>query len=151
MNKKVLTLCAGFLLAGGMLSSLSAEKLTVVADNGKYYKLVRMAYITGDEWVTPSDEYCIDLKENVAGIKENPEDLWKVVSVENGYQLINFEGTPLDVNGQTVFNFNEKAIARFISVVQVSYDFDSEQENLSLTCNHDASAFCSQQFLIVTI
>ena len=110
MNKKVLTLCAGFLLAGGMLSSLSAEKLTVVADNGKYYKLVRMAYITDDEWVTPSDEYCIDLKENVAGIKENPEDLWKVVSVENGYQLINFEGTPLTVNGQTVFNFNENFV-----------------------------------------
>ena len=108
MNKKVLTLCAGFLLAGGMLSSLSAEKLSAVADNGKYYKLVRTAYITGTDWESTSNQFCIDLKENVAGIKENPEDLWKVVSVENGYQLINFEGTPLIVNGQKVFNFYEK-------------------------------------------
>ena len=41
MNKKVLTLCAGFLLAGGMLSSVNAISLKEAAENpGKYYKIV---------------------------------------------------------------------------------------------------------------
>ena len=39
MNKKVLTLCAGFLLAGGMFSTLSAKSLAEVAGDGKYYKI----------------------------------------------------------------------------------------------------------------
>ena len=39
MNKKVLTLCAGFLLAGGLFSTANAAKLRTVMDNGKYYQL----------------------------------------------------------------------------------------------------------------
>ncbi len=39
MNKKVLTFCAGFLLAGGMFSTLSAKSLAEVAGDGKYYKI----------------------------------------------------------------------------------------------------------------
>ena len=44
MNKKVLTLCAGFVLAGGMLSSLSAVNLKEAANTGKYYKMVEGAF-----------------------------------------------------------------------------------------------------------
>ena len=113
MNKKVLTLCAGFLLAGGMLSSLSAEKLSAVADNGKYYKIVRGAYITGGTtWTAATDQYYIDLDaEGEAGIVQDFDDYWKVVKVENGYQLINLQGTPLTVDGKTVFTFKEDLAA----------------------------------------
>ena len=39
MNKKVLTLCAGLVLAGSLLSTTNAENLNSVADNTKYYRL----------------------------------------------------------------------------------------------------------------
>ena len=113
MNKKVLTLCAGMLLAGGMLSSLSAEKLSAVANDGKYYKIVRGAYITsGSIWTAATDQYYIDLDaEGEAGIVQDFDDYWKVVKVENGYQLINLQGTPLTVDGKTVFTFKEDLAA----------------------------------------
>ena len=112
MNKKVLTLCAGFLLAGGMLSSLSAEKLTVVADNGKYYKMEEGAYITnGTSWTKDkTGTWFLDLnqsEEATLAHKSVANDYWKVVTVENGYELINFNGDKLIVNGVSVFNFKE--------------------------------------------
>ena len=96
MNKKVLTLCAGFLLAGGMLSSLSAEKLTVVADNGKYYKMEEGAYITeGTSWTKDkTGTWFLDLnqsKEATLANKSVANDYWKVVTVENGYKLVNLK------------------------------------------------------------
>ena len=116
MNKKVLTLCAGFLLAGGMLSSLSAEKLSAVADNGKYYKIVRGAtyssHVTGWE-KEETLKWLLDLnKDNIPGLAEETDDYWKVVSVnkeENTYKLVNFSGKELAINaGENVFYFNEE-------------------------------------------
>ena len=114
MNKKVLTLCAGFLLAGGMLSSLSAEKLSAVADNGKYYKIVRGATYSSDATGWEEEEifkWFLDLNaENVPGLAEQTDDYWKVVTVseeDNTYKLVNFSGKELAVNaGENVFSFN---------------------------------------------
>ena len=50
MNKKVLTLCAGFLLAGGLVNFANAEvKLAEAADGGYYYVRVQGAKATFDE------------------------------------------------------------------------------------------------------
>ena len=115
MNKKVLTLCAGFLLAGGMLSSLSAEKLSAVADNGKYYKIVRGATYSSNTigWENEDPrEWFLDLNDaNVPGLAKETNDYWKVetVSEENGtYKLVNFSGEELAVKtGENVFSFNK--------------------------------------------
>ena len=104
MNKKVLTLCAGFLLAGGMLSSVSAEKLSDVADNGKYYLMKRVAEVSTDGasavWSKMDNGYFISLKDGVAGLTSdaNAKDYWKVISFKKSdgktyYQLVNLEGT----------------------------------------------------------
>ena len=114
MNKKVLTLCAGFLLAGGMLSSLSAEKLSAVADNGKYYKMEEGAFIspgTKDWTQTNARGWFLDLDDTkTAKIAQNANDYWKVVSVEGGYELINFNGDKLTVNNSTVFFLYENEL-----------------------------------------
>ena len=113
MNKKVLTLCAGFLLAGGMLSNLSAEKLSAVADNGKYYKMEEGAFINlnggSSDWTTENARgWYLDLNDNgTAVINQNADDYWKVVSVEGGYALVNFEGKTLKVNNSEVFKLGE--------------------------------------------
>ena len=115
MNKKVLTLCAGFLLAGGMLSSLSAEKLSAVADNGKYYKIVRGATYSSSTigWENEDPRgWFLDLNDaNVPGLAKETNDYWKVetVSEENGtYKLVNFSGEELAVEtGENVFSFNK--------------------------------------------
>ena len=53
MNKKVLTLCAGFMLAGGMLSTANAVDIKDIAGNGKYYKMVRASqYQNPGSWTT---------------------------------------------------------------------------------------------------
>ena len=110
MNKKVLTLCAGFLLAGGMLSTLSAEKLSAVADNGKYYKMNRKAvYLsTTTKWQANTDNYYLNLNDSKdGGISTPAEDYWRVVSVPNGYQLINLKGDVLSFNSNSTFGINE--------------------------------------------
>ena len=47
MNKKVLTLCAGFLLAGGLFSTANAMKLSE-ATPGKFYHLQQVAMWNGN-------------------------------------------------------------------------------------------------------
>ena len=90
MNKKVLTLCAGFLLAG--------------ADNGKYYLMKRVAEVSTDGasavWSKMDNGYFISLKDGVAGLTSdaNAKDYWKVISFKKSdgktyYQLVNLEGT----------------------------------------------------------
>ena len=109
MNKKVLTLCAGFLLAGGMLSSLSAETLEQAAGTGKYYKMVRTAYKTSAE-----SNYV--LKDAYLGTKEDAgtdyfgvnvvsaTDYWKVEgNATDGYTLTNLEGQVLKVGDTEAF------------------------------------------------
>ena len=117
MNKKVLTLCAGFVLAGGMLSSLSAEQLSVVAGNGKYYKMEEGAYITNiasapvkGSWVKDKNgTWFLDLdKTNGAVLSKDAFDYWKVEKVgEDTYELVNFAGEKLTVGGKTVFSIKE--------------------------------------------
>ena len=118
MNKKVLTLCAGFLLAGGMLSSVSAEKLSDVADNGKYYLMKRVAEVSTEGksavWSKMDNGYFISLKDGVAGLTSdaNAKDYWKVVSSTNAegkkiYELINVEGVRLSVAEDDETSYSE--------------------------------------------
>ena len=112
MNKKVLTLCAGFVLAGGMLSSLSAEQLSKVANDGKYYKIGRLSNYdsSSNTWGEASGSYCLDLNEGKAGLtQEGPTNYWRVAKAsEDGmYHLINMKGDTLYVNTHKTFGFNE--------------------------------------------
>ena len=98
MNKKVLTLCAGFLLAGGMLSNASAVDLATAAANpGKYYKIVRLAYSNDNSQWTESVKYLTTLEKGF-GVDESKADYWRVEGdAENGYKLINLAGKTLTV------------------------------------------------------
>ncbi len=112
MNKKVLTLCAGFMLAGGMLSSLSAEQLSKVANDGKYYKIGRLSNYNSSSniWGEELSGYCLDLNEGKAGLtKEGPTNYWRVAKAsEDGmYHLISMKGDTLYVNTHKTFGFNE--------------------------------------------
>ena len=109
MNKKLLTLCAGFLLGGGLTSSVLAETLVQAQDNGQYY------YVKVKAGSTPS---ALDGNLDVNGTITNPEDRysteqnrstwWRVEAVKKtvnnaevtvGYQLVNaLTGKPLTVN-----------------------------------------------------
>ena len=106
MNKKVLTLCAGFLLAGGMLSSLSAEKLSAVADNGKYYKIARLAYASEAGSWTESLRY-VTISNGKSAVTDSDLTLdayWTVSkNSTNGYTLTNLNGTVLSVGSTTSF------------------------------------------------
>ena len=122
MNKKVLTLCAGFLLAGGMLSSLSAEKISAVADDGKYYLMKRVAEVStvGESaaWNVMNNGYFISLNGDVAGLVSRTaeaKDYWKVISFKKSdgktyYQLVNLEGSYFYVSQKdgenTLFHFD---------------------------------------------
>ena len=104
MNKKVLTLCAGFLLAGGMLSSLSAVELTQ-AEPGKYYKLVRAAYLNktaNGQWTPDNQGFYLELDENgdlaIDKNAANGVDYWKLTPINGDvYQLTNFAGESVEV------------------------------------------------------
>ena len=106
MNKKVLTLCAGFLLAGGMLSSLSAEKLSAVADNGKYYKIARLAYASqANNWTELLRYVTISNGKSAVTDSDLTLDAYWTVSKNstNGYTLTNLNGTVLSVGSTTSF------------------------------------------------
>ena len=118
MNKKVLTLCAGFVLAGGMLSSLSAEQLSKVANDGKYYKIEEGAFINlsngGQTWIggEAARGWYLDLTNATpekAVLAQTTDDYWKVVKTEEGYKLVNFDGKELKASNSNVFNFGEKS------------------------------------------
>ena len=150
MNKKVLTLCAGFLLAGGMLSSVSAEKLSDVADNGKYYLMKRVAEVstegTSAVWSKMDKGYFISLKDGVAGLTSdaNAKDYWKVVSSTNAegkkiYELINVEGVRLSVaeddeTSYSEFTVGEKNVVSGVSgfsqlFINEDYSVGQEKED----------------------
>ena len=109
MNKKVLTLCAGFLLAGGMLSSVSAETLEQAAGTGKYYKMVRVAYSTTEGSWTEQAAYLgtkiDDEGKDQFGVSNNSvTDYWKVEGdATNGYTLTNLDGQVLEVGPAVAF------------------------------------------------
>ena len=111
MNKKFSTLVAALLLAGGALSPALAQKLSSVANDGKYYK-IKAAYaydFGGRGWIPESDGYYLDLDEvNGAQISQSDDDYWKVVKVANDtYELINFAGNKLTVNSLTQYAMKE--------------------------------------------
>ena len=105
MNKKVLTLCAGFLLAGGMLSSLSAETLEQAAGTGKYYKMVRVAHqdASGSNYIM--EDAFLGIKEGFFGVSNTSvTDYWKVEGdATNGYTLTNLDGKVLTVGSAVAF------------------------------------------------
>ena len=117
MNKKVLTLCAGFLLAGGMLSSLSAEKLSAVADNGKYYKIARLAYASqANDWTESLRYVTISNGKSAVTDSDLTLDAYWTVSKNstNGYTLTNLNGTVLSVGSTT--SFIEHATEALLSI-----------------------------------
>ena len=107
MNKKVLTLCAGFLLAGGMLSSVSAENISKLTE-GKYYKIVRTwerSSNSGDHagWTVMEAGYYLG-----ATSMDMEATLWKAVKNADGtISLVNMEGErfTLESEGSSVSNF----------------------------------------------
>ena len=128
MNKKVLTLCAGFVLAGGMLSNLSAEKLSAVAGDGKYYKMELKAETTGT-WILSPTPYFLDLNEGIAGIQTaQPTNYWRVAAAEEDglYHLINIQGDTLKVNAHKAFGFNESLPAPASDFSQLKYFEDGK-------------------------
>ena len=129
MNKKVLTLCAGFLLAGGMLSSVSAEKISDVADNGKYYKIQRVQYY-GTGWEDDQSKRYLDQNGEVSGIAEAAvaDDYWTVITVDGGYQLKNLEGKFLTVGETTVFG-EEGRVATYSQLTIGEGDWVANQAN----------------------
>ncbi len=107
MNKKVLTLCAGFLLAGGMLSSVSAENISKLTE-GKYYKIVRTwerSSNSGDHagWTVMEAGYYLG-----ATSMDTDATLWKAEKNADGtISLVNMEGErfTLESEGSSVSNF----------------------------------------------
>ena len=107
MNKKVLTLCAGFLLAGGMLSSVSAENISELTE-GKYYKIVRTWERATDSgthagWSVMEADYYLG-----ATSMDTEATLWKAVKNADGtISLVNMEGErfTLESEGSSVSNF----------------------------------------------
>ena len=115
MNKKVLTLCAGFLLAGGMLSSVSADQLST-ATAGKYYKIWRAATYQNatDGWqdgTVAGTKYYLSLQGETAGIVNKVTDYWKIEKNEEGqYVLTNLLGEQLVVADTKAFGFDEETV-----------------------------------------
>ena len=113
MNKKLLTLCAGFLLAGGLTSSaLAAINFTGAKDGQYYYVKVKPGNLPGPgdgnldvngTTLKPNDRYSSE---------ENRSTWWRVevvkhrvngVDVTVGYKLINaLTGKPLTVKDGNV-------------------------------------------------
>ena len=112
MNKKFSTLMAGFLLAGGLLSSAWAEQLSKVAGDGKYYTISAVAKQDADSkaWATLQiPRYLIGADGSLA--QALGKSYWKVVKTEKGtYQLVNFEGEILKIGKSAAFSINEKGV-----------------------------------------
>ena len=108
MNKKVLTLCAGFLLAGGMLSTANASLWesddTYVLNTGKYHLLHQVAVYNGS-WSAATGAYLnyyLSAEEDGTPIFSTVKDknaYWtistRVVAGVTYYQFKNAEGNTL--------------------------------------------------------
>ena len=105
MNKKVLTLCAGMLLAGGLLSSVNADDWTTsiyVANSGKYHTIERTSSFDGTNWDRVGGYY-LTVDETTGepifaptAMQKDENAYWTVVTRNDGrrteYQLINAKG-----------------------------------------------------------
>ena len=114
MNKKVLTLCAGFLLAGGMLSSVNAISLKEAAENpGKYYKMLRIGQKQSGQtqFQTNDENFSLEWLNDALYIDNdatNGIDYWKVSGTStDGYILTNLAGKSITVQTQAV---NENSV-----------------------------------------
>ena len=108
MNKKVLTLCAGFLLAGGMFSMANASNWTTdtryVQDSKKFHLIEQVGNFTDPTWSLNTDGYFITLDDqNVPVFARNiqlgdTKAYWKVETRTNSgqkeYRLVNADGNP---------------------------------------------------------
>ena len=125
MNKKVLTLCAGFLLAGSAFTSVNAETLKNAAEVKDGLFLVYVSDVaeiasnigaSGILSADAEDDFVVEASEEN---KKNPAYLWKVVkSTKNGellgYQLVNNKsGATLTVTagGTTYDTFIDNDVA----------------------------------------
>ena len=123
MNKKVLTLCAGFLLAGGMLSNASAVDLATAANTGKYYKMLRIGQKHGnsEQWQTNTEGFSLEYIDGKICLDNNDAngiDYWRVSgSSAEGYTLTNLTGETLTVKTQSV-NENNVAGEEFTNLDQ---------------------------------
>ena len=91
MNKKVLTLCAGFLLAGGLFSTANAIDLRD-AKAGQYYQLKRTAQFQNGTWsdLASSNYYLVSnqgkvMLEQLAGVPASATEnsYWTIEVKEN--------------------------------------------------------------------
>ena len=94
MNKKVLTLCAGFLLAGGLFSSANAIDLRN-ATPGQYYQLKRTAQYQSTAWTVGSllGDYYATNSAGKAVLAQSPADdnsYWtiEVKNNDNGVKIV---------------------------------------------------------------
>ena len=94
MNKKVLTLCAGFLLAGGLFSSANAIDLRN-ATPGQYYQLKRTAQYQSTAWTVGSSlgDYYATNSAGKAVLAQSPADdnsYWtiEVKNNDNGVKIV---------------------------------------------------------------
>ncbi len=109
MNKKVLTLCAGLLLAGGFgsVNALNFKDAVYGANSGKYYLLKQTGDWDGSDWSTDPNDFYISYNANgdlvfSETVETNGyESYWtiktKVVGNQTYYQLENANGKLLTV------------------------------------------------------
>ena len=109
MNKKVLTLCAGLVLAGGMLSVANASNWSTdtryVQNSKKYHIIEQSGCSDGADWSAASGDYFLALDADGNPIwtkeeaKKGPGAYWTIVtqtiSGQTEFQLINAEGKTL--------------------------------------------------------
>ena len=107
MNKKVLTLCAGFLLAGGMLSSVNAISLKEAAQNpGKYYKIARLAYKESKDAGWEKSVRFVTITDEKSAVADGltVDSYWTVSGNDkDGYTLTNLNGVELSIGTTSSF------------------------------------------------
>ena len=84
MNKKISTLLASFLLAGGLFSTANAIDLRTAA-RGQYYKLVGTAHYDGSKWNNRTQAYYVVNDEGTIKVSTVADD-------ENAYWTIETRG-----------------------------------------------------------
>ena len=110
MNKKVLTLCAGLLMAGGVFSSVNATEWptddTYVLNTGKYHLIQQVATSDGSDWLqatAPVTDYYLSATSDGTPIFSTVKDknaYWTITTKQVAgityYQLKNAEGKVLN-------------------------------------------------------
>ena len=142
MNKKVLTLCAGFLLAGGMLSNLSAKVLTDAdANSGKYFKMKYALWHNNTTWAKCSGAYYLDVNEstNAFSLVESTDDVWQVTKGENGqYIFTSLTGKVLKVDETEAFEiFTTGVNADGLAGFQLKANNDYVAQEIAATAPYD--------------